>query len=484
MTSMERSTLEHLARHHPAWQLLRARHAPFVASFLYEVFVEPNVRAVSQTDLVEALEDRFYEIAQDDEGGPFPRPAPEYLNEWAASERGWLRKFYPQGSDEPHFDLTPATEKAIGWLVALGAREFVGTESRLLSLFDLLRQMSVGSQHDPDARIAELRRQRDAIDDQIERIAAGEIPVLDDTAIRERFQQFQSSARELLADFREVEHNFRLLDRRVREEITLWDGGKGDLLDRIMSDHDLIADSDQGRSFRAFWDFLMSPERQDLFAQHLEAVFELPAVLAMRPDPRLRRVHHDWIVSGEHTQRTVARLSQQLRRFLDDKAWAENRRILEILSSVESHAIAVRAAPPKGTAMEIEAPSVSIELPMERRLFAPPLRPVIADVPLRTGDDDVDASDLFDRTAVDRSLLAERLRRILQRRPQVTLRELVVEHPLRHGLAELITYLQIGSEREDTIVEEGTVDEIEWETQEGGTRRATLPRMIFLRGAA
>ena len=47
--------------------------------------------------------------------------------------------------------------------------------------------------------------------------------MLDDTALRDRFQQFTGLARELLADFREVEHNFRALDRRVRERIALWD---------------------------------------------------------------------------------------------------------------------------------------------------------------------------------------------------------------------------------------------------------------------
>ena len=59
---------------------------------------------------------------------------------------------------------------------------------------------------------------------------AGDVPLLDDTALKERFQQFTTLARELLADFREVEHNFRGLDRRVRERIALWDGGKGALL--------------------------------------------------------------------------------------------------------------------------------------------------------------------------------------------------------------------------------------------------------------
>ncbi|MGH8548574.1 MAG: DUF3375 family protein [Methylococcales bacterium] len=70
-------------------------------------------------------------------------------------------------------------------------------------------------------------------------------------------------ARELRTDFRELEHNLRLLDRRVRERIALWQGAKEILLEEIMGERDAIADSYQGKSFRAFWDFLMSSSRQE-----------------------------------------------------------------------------------------------------------------------------------------------------------------------------------------------------------------------------
>ncbi|MES8287112.1 DUF3375 family protein, partial [Cutibacterium acnes] len=61
----------------------------------------------------------------------YPKAAREYLNDWAAPDKGWLRKFYKPGTDEAQFDLTPATEKAIAWLLTLTERPFVGTESRL-----------------------------------------------------------------------------------------------------------------------------------------------------------------------------------------------------------------------------------------------------------------------------------------------------------------------------------------------------------------
>ena len=81
--------------------------------------------------------------------------------------------------------------------------------------------------------------------------------------VRDRFLQFIQLARDLLADFREVESNFRKLDRTVRERIALWEGSKAALLEEIMGERDAIAESDEGKSFRAFWDFLMSPARQE-----------------------------------------------------------------------------------------------------------------------------------------------------------------------------------------------------------------------------
>jgi hypothetical protein len=127
------------------------------------------------------------------------------------------------------------------------------------------------------------------------------VPLLEDTAVRDRFQQFTQLARELLTDFREVEHNFRLLDRRVRERVALWDGAKGTLLEEIIGERDAIADSDQGRSFRAFWEFLLSNRRQEEFTELLARVLALPPVADLKPDARTRRVHYDWLEAGEYT---------------------------------------------------------------------------------------------------------------------------------------------------------------------------------------
>lgn len=482
--SLDYATLDLLRQSHPAWRLLRSDHAPLVASFLHKTFITPNVRVLSQADLAEALEDELFALREQLGADAYPKSALEYLNDWAANDKGWLRKFYRAGSDEPQFDLTPATEKALAWLGTLAERAFVGTESRLLTLFELLKQMSLGTESNPQARVAELQKRRAALDAEIAQVLGGEIPLLDDTALKDRFQQFIGLARELLTDFREVEHNFRALDRHVRERVALWEGGKGALLQEIMGERDSIADSDQGKSFRAFWDFLMSAQRQEELTALLDHVLKLPAISALKPDARTRRVHYDWLEAGEHTQRTVAALSQQLRRFLDDQAWLENRRIMDILHGVEAKALAVRQAQPQGEFMSIAEYAADLELPMERPLYSPPLKPRIADIALQVGDDELDSSALFSQVVIDKAALARHIRQSLQERSQITLRELCEARPLEQGLAELVAYLQLAGEQFKSTVDESVTDQIAWSPgsrPDGVVKHARMPRVIYVR---
>jgi hypothetical protein len=347
--------------------------------------------------------------------------------------------------------------------------------------------MSEGSETDPEARLADLQRRRDDIDAEMARIHRGDLPLLDDTGVRDRFQQFMQLARELLSDFREVEHNFRTLDRKVRERIALWTGHKGALLQEIMGERDAIADSDQGRSFRAFWEFLMSSQRQEELSGLLERVLGLAAVAELGPDPRMRRVHYDWLEAGEHTQRTVADLSRQLRRFLDDKAWLENRRIMDLLHGIEAKALDLRSTPPVGAVMTMAETSAELELPMERPLYTPAVKVVLADSAPQTGEGAVDLGALYDQVVVDQARLRRHIRQALQSRTQVTLRELAELQPLEHGLAELVAYLQLAEDSFDAVVDESVTETIRWkgavdEGEDGDvTRQASLPRVIFVR---
>ena len=332
-------------------------------------------------------------------------------------------------------------EKALQWVGSLKEREFVGTESRLNTIIDLLRQIVFGTETDPEQRIAELRRQRQEIDDQIARIQDGELDLLDASAVRDRYQQFSATARELLADFREVEENFRKLDRQLREKITGWRGGKGELLDDVLGSRETIAGSDQGKSFQAFYDFLLSQARQEELSDLLDSVHELTGDHGK--DPRLRHIHYDWLDAAERTQATVRQLSEQLRRFLDDQVWFENRRVIDILRGIESERCSSATSKDVPVSMEIDAAAPAIRLPMERPLYAPVRKARIDSENVRPADEETDPAALFEQVYVDPEPLRGCVRQALRRAAQVGLAELVADHPIRQGVAELVTYLSL-----------------------------------------
>lgn len=477
---VDHDQVEHLRRH-PGWSLLRANNAALVLSFLSAAYIERSAGNTAAAELSALLDDHLFALNQQLGEQRYPRSADDYLNEWSDADHGWLRRFYPPGSDEAHYDLTPAVEKAAAWVETLGERSFIGTESRLTMLMELLRQLVVESDDDPATRLADLQRRRDALDAEIERIQAGGVAVADPVTQRDRYQQFARTARELLSDFREVEENFRSLDRDLRRKIAGWTGSKGELLDDVVATRSGIAESDQGRSFRAFYELLLTAERQAELTELLDRLHRLEDLPDL--DQRLARVHYDWIDASERTQATVRRLSEQLRRFLDDQVWLENRRVFDLLRSIEAGAVAIRdvADPPVTTTVDAVRPAVM--LPMERPLYRRTRTEALGGGPTEGPDDEVlDTSSMFEQLHVDRQALVGAVHRVLGAGGSVSLDAVLDDSPLEHGLAELVAYFSLHETGLDLGFDDATRCEVHW-TDEGDQveRVANVPQVSFSR---
>lgn len=475
---MNYDEIDQLRTHHPAWALLRSNNAALVLSFLGRVFVDHNAGDVAASTLAGELDEELYALNQCLGEDRFPKSASEYLDDWASPNRGWLRKFYPAGSDEARFDVVPAVEKALRWVGDLRTRDFIGTESRLNTIFELLRQMVFGAEDDPERRLVELRRRRAELDEEIDRAERGEVVMLDPVSQRDRYQQFSRTARELMSDFREVEENFRRLDRNLRQQIAGWSGSKGALLDEALGSRNSIAESDQGRSFQAFYDFLLSYQRQAELTDLLERLQEIGDITDQ--DERLARIHFDWIDASERTQGTVRLLSEQLRRFLDDQVWLENRRVFDLLRSIEAKALKVRDLRDPAVTMEMDDTSVSVVLPTERPMYRRPTVTSLNSDLVQEGSDDFDSSALVSQMYIDRDDLLRRVWNTIGPRDQVGLREVLAGAPLEQGLAELVAYLSLIEPGLAVVFDDQQREQIAWSAQEV-ERIAELPRVSFSR---
>jgi Protein of unknown function (DUF3375) len=466
-------------RKHPAWRLLTADSAPLIISFFHLAFIQTNRRAVPSGELAAKLDDYLFHLRQVYGDDFFPRKPADYLDAWAAGEQAFLRKYYPEKGDEPEYDLTPASERVIEWLASLEPKRFVGTESRLQTIFQLLHDIVRDTSTDPKEQIRDLESRKAEIEAEIARLKQGETRPHNPTRVRERYLLVADTARRLLSDFRQIEENFRKLDRRTRARIATSDAPKGELLDEIFGEEDAIRGSDQGRSFRAFWGYLMSAASQEELDRLLARVLDLAEIRELAPEADLRPFRFHLIEAGEKVNATCSQLVEQLRKFLDDQAWLENKRIMAIIRDIEKQAVHIRQDLPAGSAFHrLRQVKAGIDLPMARGLYRPTRRALVDDAP-ETGDADFDTPALYRQHHVDERILRDRIRKSLRGRTQISLAELCRQHPIEKGLSEVIAYLHIACNDERAMIDTNVTRPVQWQDDCGRERQAQMPEVIF-----
>lgn len=432
-------------KHSPSVKLLRSQNAALVLSFLHEQFKQGQRPSIPFDELETQLEATLESFAEQDSPA-FPLSATQYLKQWANEDHRIVRVIY-RGKDEM-VELTPETERAIAWVESFYQQGFVGTESRFLSIFTLLNDMIEGSTEDVMERLAQLERQRDSIEAQMNEIKTkGRVEPYSDTQLRERFLQANTLARDLLGDFATLEQRFRDIARDLQEKQVQPNSRKGKLVGYVLDADSQLRNSDEGRSFYAFWEFLMSPSKQDELEEMLQAVYTLRALEGLTTDHTLLRgVTRALITAGDKIVSSNHRLAEQLRRLLDERVLSERRRVRELIATIKQQAF--QQDPGQEEAfLELDG-SPEISLPMERVLWepntftAPTLQPQLAEA--------LDFSDsalhsLYNQFSVDESRLKAHIETLLNDYPECTLSQVTQQFPVQQGLAEVLTYLTIAN---------------------------------------
>jgi Arc/MetJ family transcription regulator len=127
----------------------------------------------------------------------------------------------------------------------------------------------------------------------------------------------------------------------------------------------------------------------------------------------------------------------------------------------------------------IDLPWCDIALPFERPLFTPKAAVTIDDLLCAAAADELDVDELFSQHFVDAARIVQHIEATLLDLGQVSLSELCERMPVQNGLAEVVTYLQLGHERFDVVVDDTVRDTVEWRS-DGRSRSMSLPRVVFV----
>ncbi len=475
---MSYATLSNLRKYHPTWKLIAADNAPFIISFLYKEFIMTNLRAIPESLLISHLEHHMEDIPHIRDNN---KSAKDYLVEWSDDASGWLRRFYPRDDDEVHYDLTFSSEKSVEWLSSLKQSSFIGTESRLIMVFDLLHQIVSGTQTNPLLKLMELENKKADIEKEIDLVKKGEMKYLEDTQVKERFLQATSMAREILSDFRAVEQNFRLLNRNMREKIAKWDKSKGELVGDYFSEQNDIYCSDQGKSFNAFFEFIMSEDARFDFENTIKDIKQLDSLQGIVERSGIDSVVYDWLDGSKHVWRNIEIMSEQLRRYVDDNYMEEERRINQIIKNIEIKALELKNEKLKHTFFEVDELYPTIKLIYDRKLFTPPTKVEFINKELSYGKSEASVEELYAYVYVDKLKLIENIKNTLIENSSISLGEIIENHPLECGLTELLTYLSIDDDVFEFEMKENEYEFIELGIYEGKNSRVKIPKCIYVK---
>jgi len=488
--------LEQLKEQSVALKILRSPHFPLIGSFFYHAFIRKNRRNVPYQELIALLDYYLADINEsyqnDDGSEKYPKSARAYIDDWISAKGGYLRKYLPINTDEPECDLLPDVEKALRWLEEMQGKSFVGTESRLKLLLQLIGELVHGTSEDQQSKISTLEQKKAELEQQIQAVKQGMDIGYSNTQVREKMYLIADMSRQLLGDFRQVEANFRELDKDTRKKITLGGLQKGNVLDAVFNDQDIIDDSDEGKSFGAFFELLMHGDMRESMRGDLKALLNLEHSKEFaNNDELLQHLYSYLLEAGAKVNGTKVQITDQLRRYIQEQS-QDNKRILELIREVEAKVHQIDLDSGNNNELlsdknfvELDSFQAQVSQLFSRNLYqAKQQESFDLAIDDQQNSEDVDLTRLFEVTHINEFELQKQIDQCMaNHHGQATLAQVVEQYPIQYGLDEVLTYVKLACEQTVAAnINQDSAQIVSWQTdQQGQLRQLSLPTITFVR---
>ena len=375
-------------------------------------------------------------LEQDEESGitafdTFEEKASKYIQRW--TDKGFLRN-YQEETGEVFYELSLYASKTIDWLLSLKREEFVGTESKFMNLFGQLKELVEFTNEDKEERIRMLEEKKREIECQIE----------------------------LLSDFKEVEENFKRITKDIYRKHAEGEYSKGDILGFTFDALGNLQQSSQGKSFYAFWDFLLTPSLQHTWDELVEHLYDtLDEKRLEVNDTFLKNMKQYLYAAGKKVYQANDKMAEKLSRIICENGAMPAVLAQQVIGDIQASLLqlAQKGITPDIT-LEVET-LPEIAMPMERKLTLEQSIEVTYSQALEMANSDISearsAGNLFVQNRVDRRILKQRVQQALRKKKQVSLGAVIEENGgLSQGLSELFGYIGVVRDFHHTVSAERT----------------------------
>lgn len=469
--------------------MLRLRNAHWVLPFLYQVFKEENRHVIPEESLIQVLSETLSLHADGTEdieeariafGEDEQTRSRKYLMNWVQKR---LLQDFQDAEGTILYQLSAHTEKVFQWMHSLQLRKHVGTESRFKLLFNSLRDIVEHTEDDRRKRLELLKDKRAEIDKEIRAMEMGvAIENYTNAQVQERLELFTRLCYELISDFREVEDNFKQIHRAIVEQHTRAEQGKGAIVGFAFEAYDALRQSPQGRSFYAFWDFLISRAGQQHWKELTEQLLRLIEEREIGADSLfLQNVKHLLLQQGKTVYDANDRMAEKLSRIITEKEIAKHRRLRKQIAGIKE--LVFDLMEEDDVTCSLTTPVYSdVKMVMERKLTFKQKK-VTATVKQPGASEQVIAdperfSRMLNTSFIDKKQLWGNVEKVLRNKATATLKEILEAHAPENGLAEIVSYYSFLKDKKGKVqIIEKTSELIPLNREQ--TRFAEVPYLLF-----
>ncbi len=450
----------------PSVELLRLRNREAIIVFLINTF--PNQQgAISSENIHLQLADylEFMHIEKDEENeieifDTFEIKAKKYIQIW--TNKGFLTN-YQDERGEIFYELSSHSSKTIDWLSSLKKEEYVGTESKFKNIFNQLKELVEFTNDDAEKRVQLLEDKKFEIEQQIQRIKIGEdVKVFEEYEIVPRFNQLNQSAKELLSDFKEVEDNFKEITKSIYQKHAEGNLTKSDILEFTFEALDELKESQQGKSFYAFWSFLLNPELQLEWEDLTKDLYNTLASKGIEiKDLFLKGMKMHLYNSGHKVYKANDKMAEKLSRIIRENEASKSEVTKNIIQEIKKSLIDISKKRKKpNISFELET-DLEISIPFERKLTFEQTEELIYKERPKLAEEDITHSNhlskLFAQSNIDKDLLRKRIKEVLKSKSQTTIYDVIENYGgIEKGLPEIFAYIGIVKEFKHSISPEKT----------------------------
>lgn len=461
------------------WKLLAADLGPLVVALLQSLFNEDE-KNVPVSVAVERVT-RDLEVLKG-MGHVLPQTAQQYIADWL--RQGWLVRRFPAGAQEEVLELSAEASTALRLVAGLQKPRTAATESRLASVMQQVFRLAEETDANPKSRLASLRAERERLEQEIASVERDGVRVLIEERSVERAREVIAQAEELSSDFRNVRDAFEQLNRDLRRSLMENDGSRAEVLEHLFAGVDLIAESDAGRTFNAFWRLLTDGEQSFALAEALDAIASRNFVRKLEHRERkfLQELTAVLMDEGGNVHEVLQQFARSLKSFVQSREFQEQRRLHTLLKKAQLAALGIRekVRPNEAINFSLSLTSSRIRSASQWGIYDPAMRAPDANMEdAEMSELTIEAvEELVRQSEIDFRTLREHLKTMLLEVSQVTIADVLRRFPAEQGFGSIVGYVALGA-KSGEVTESNQI--VSWIGSDGVDRSARVPAIYFTR---